>query len=282
MSVLELFPSPARKSDGLFAQIVERLAVRILTGQYHAGDLLPSQDELGRDLPASRTAYREAIKYLTSKGLIDAKPKSGTRVAPRVNWNLLDPEVLRWSLNGEPSDKLVCDLFEMRRIVEPNCARLAAERRTEAQLEAMREAINAMGSLRIYSEANYRADLAFHEAIIDGTNNSALACMKGLVRTTILWAVRLNTGVRLPHHFAKPLADHQRVFEAIESRDGERAAAFMTVLVVDAVEEALENIAMLRSLEKKTGAAETKFSERRKAGHVVPIGVKRPKSGKSA
>lgn len=269
MSVLELFPSPARRSDGLFAQIVERLAVRILTGQYQAGDLLPSQDELGRDLPASRTAYREAVKYLTSKGLIEARPKSGTRVAPRVNWNLIDPEVLRWSLNGHPSDKLVCDLFEIRRIIEPNSARLAAERRTAEQLDTIRGAIDGMTSLPVYTEANYRADIAFHEAILESANNAALSCMKGLVRTTILWSVRLNTGLKAPRDFAKPLADHRRVYDAIESRDGERAAAFMTVLVVDAVEEALDNIARLRSGESK-------------AAPVVALGETRGKAGKKA
>ena len=277
MSVLELFPSPARRSDGLFAQIVERLAVRILTRQYQAGDLLPSQDELGRDLPASRTAYREAVKYLTSKGLIEARPKSGTRVAPRANWNLIDPEVLRWSLNGKPSDKLVCDLFEIRRIIEPNAARLAAERRTAEQLDTLRRAIDGMMSLPVYTEANYRADIAFHDAIVDGANNAALACLKGLVRTTILWSVRLNTGLRSPKDFAKPLADHRRVFEAIEQRDGERASAFMTVLVVDAVEEALRNIAHLRASEAKADGG-----ERRVNAHVVPLGVKRSKGGKPA
>ena len=246
MSVLKIIPSTARKTDSLFNQIIERLAVGILSGRYQSGQLLPSQNELGDDLAASRTAYREALKFLTAKGLIDARPRLGTRVAARTSWNFLDPDVLLWSLNTNPSDKLVQDLFEVRRVIEPSAARLAAERRNAEQLAALRRAVNSMQTLPAFTEANYRADITFHELILDASQNSALVCMKGLVRTTVLWSMRLHTAHLARDDFEKPLADHVRVFEAIERRDGEQAAAYMTVLVVDAVESTLDRIAKLR------------------------------------
>ncbi|MEQ1650403.1 MAG: FadR/GntR family transcriptional regulator [Hyphomicrobiaceae bacterium] len=275
MSVFELFPSPVQKTDGLFAQVVERVAVAIVSGLYKSGDIIPTLEDLNAEMSVSRTAYREAIKYLSSKGLIEARPKVGTRVAPRATWNLLDPEILRWSLSGQASGQFVRDLFELRRVIEPSAARLAALRRTPEQLAAIQRALDGMTTLGAYTEGNFRADLAFHEAILDATNNSALSCLKSVVRTTVLWSLRLNTGRKTAADFVKPLADHTRVYEAIAARDGEQAAAFMTVVVVDAVEETLENIATQRDPK----AARTERATLKPAP-VVPLPIGRPKTTK--
>ena len=189
MSVLELFPLPAQKSDGLFAQIVERVAVGIVSGVHQSGDMIPTLEDLNKEMSISRTAYREAIKYLSSKGLIEARPKVGTRVAPRSTWNLLDPEILRWSLSGRASDQFVRDLFELRRVLEPSTARLAAERRTPDQLAKVALALRDMRDIPAYTEGNFKADLAFHEAILAAANNEALTCLRGVIRTTGCWSV---------------------------------------------------------------------------------------------
>ena len=89
---------------------------------------------LADEVTVSRTAYREALKFLTSKGLIEAKPKTGTRVRPRGEWNLLDPDILRWSLQAGPSLDFARDLFELRRTIEPEATRLAALRHSDEDL----------------------------------------------------------------------------------------------------------------------------------------------------
>ena len=116
--------------DRLFGQVAQKLAVTIITGAVRAGELLPNEDDLRSDISVSRTAYREAVKVLTAKGLVEARPKSGTRAAPRDRWNLLDPDVLSWHFEADPNEKFIRDLFELRRFVEPSAARLAAQRRT--------------------------------------------------------------------------------------------------------------------------------------------------------
>ncbi len=82
--------------DRLFGQVAQKLAVAIISGDIGAGALLPNEDDLRADISVSRTAYREAVKILTAKGLVEARPKSGTRAAPRERWNLLDRDVLAW------------------------------------------------------------------------------------------------------------------------------------------------------------------------------------------
>ena len=131
-----------------------------------------------------------------------------------------------------------------------------------------------MLAIPAYTEGNFKADLAFHEAVLLATNNAALTCLKSVVRTTILWSVRLNTGLKTVRDFDKPLADHTRVYDAIAARDGEQAAAFMTVLVVDAVEETLANIAILR--DKKMG----KRDQASTLAPVVPLSTRRARTTK--
>ncbi|MCO5090764.1 GntR family transcriptional regulator [Bosea sp. (in: a-proteobacteria)] len=151
--------------DRLFGQVAQKLAVAIITGRVRAGEVLPNEEALRSEISVSRTAYHEAVKILTAKGLVEARPKSGTRAAPRERWNLLDPDVLSWHFEADPNEKFIRDLFELRRFVEPSAARLAAQRRTAADIARIEAAYRGMVAGRPYAEATIRADLAFHEAI---------------------------------------------------------------------------------------------------------------------
>ena len=130
--------------DRLFGQVAQKLAVAVITGRVRAGEVLPNEDDLRSEISVSRTAYREAVKFLTGKGLVEARPKSGTRVAPRGSWNLLDPDVLAWHFEADPNEKFIRDLFELRLFVEPSAARLAAQRRGEDDLSRIEAAFRCM------------------------------------------------------------------------------------------------------------------------------------------
>src|SRR3546814_8055141 len=106
--------------------------------------MFPGEIEYAEQIGISRSALREAFRTLSAKGLVDSRPKAGTRVSPRRQWSLLDPDLLAWQFEAEPSLKFLHDLFELRMIVEPSAAELAAERRTEDQVQAMRSALDAM------------------------------------------------------------------------------------------------------------------------------------------
>jgi len=108
----------------LHGQIVHTLGRRILNGDIRPGDAVHA----GSALPASRTALREAIRVLAAKGLVEAKPKIGTRVTPREAWNLLDPDVMAWQHDGLPRPMFLAKLTEVRAVIEPRAAAFAARR----------------------------------------------------------------------------------------------------------------------------------------------------------
>jgi GntR family transcriptional regulator, galactonate operon transcriptional repressor len=232
--VLQFIGTGPAQPDRLFSQIVDKLAIGIVSGRYASGDVLPNESTLDVDVPVSRTAYREAIKFLTAKGLIEAKPKSGTRVRPLGDWNLLDPDILRWSLQGGPTVGFARDLFELRRTVEPEATRLAAIRRSDLDLHRIENALIRMETLKPMSTESISADLAFHEAIFEASGNRALACLKSVVSVTILWSQNVKRVVGTDE-FVASLADHRRIYQAIAVGDGDVAAAQTVLLIADAL-----------------------------------------------
>lgn len=224
--------------DSLFKQVTETIAVAILSGDLQAGELVPTEPDPASSIAPSRSVYREAIKYLSAKGLIEARQRSGTRVAPRSAWNLIDPDILRWALQSRIDEDFVKHLYELRLFVEPNGARLAAERASPAQVAAISEALAAMAARAPYSEEVIDADVAFHAAILKAANNPALACLGPMIAATLHWSMRLQRG-KPPSAFQLALADHQRVCRAIAERRPDQAHAFMTTLVLDALSDTL-------------------------------------------
>ncbi len=229
-------------ADRLFGQVAQKLAVSIISGAVKAGELLPNEDALRSEISVSRTAYREAVKVLTAKGLVESRPKRGTRVAPRDSWNLLDPDVLSWHFEADPNEKFIRDLFELRRFVEPSAARLAALRRTPADLARIETAYRGMVDNPPYADITIRSDLAFHVAVFTAAQNSTLQCLASVVVSTIQWSLLLkSTNDR--DYFLASLTDHERVLEAIIQRDGDLAAARMTTLVIDSLNTTLAFLA---------------------------------------
>jgi DNA-binding FadR family transcriptional regulator len=235
----ETLRRPARSgTDSLFAQVTQKLAVAIVSGTLPAGALVPNADDLRAEISASRTAYREAIRFLAGKGLIEARPRSGTRVAPRSAWHLLDPDVLHWSLAAAANESFIQDLFELRGLVEPGCAKIAAMRRNPVQLARIEAAFRGMEEAPPYTEAAMRFDLAFHDAIFEAAGNAAILALKDVVATTLLWSLRIQTA-RTSDYFAVPLSDHRRLCDAIRRQDGDAAERISANLVADALRDTL-------------------------------------------
>lgn len=223
---------PGRRLHGAIAH---RLGTDILSGKYLPGDVLPGEVAFAEELNVSRSAYRESIQVLTAKGLVASRPKAGTRVLPRERWNLLDPEVLGWAFMGEPDVAFVRSLFELRAIVEPAAARLAAQRREKADLKTMKDALAAMRRHTLATETGRAADRDFHNAILHATRNDALMVLSASIGAAVNWTTQFKQRARaLPRN---PIPDHVRVYDAIAAEDGEAAAEAMTVLVELALED---------------------------------------------
>lgn len=228
----KLARGPGRRLHGAIAH---KLGTAILSGQYAPGDTLSGEVAFAEELDVSRSAYREAIQVLTAKGLVESRPKAGTRVLPRNRWNLLDPEVLAWAFAGEPDVQFVRDLFELRAIVEPAAARLAAQRRTKDDIRLLKDALAAMRRHTLATEAGRAADRDFHNAILNATRNDALQALSASIGAAVNWTTQFKQRSRaLPRN---PIPDHVRVFDAIAAGDPVAAAEAMGVLVDLALED---------------------------------------------
>jgi DNA-binding FadR family transcriptional regulator len=216
----------------LHGQIVEVMAQRILSGQIPEGSTINVPD-LQADLGVSLTAVREALKVLTAKGLVDARQKRGTFVRPRSDWNLLDADMIRWHFDDDVRPELLEELHEVRGIVEPAAARLAAVRASDAQVLALDEALAAMSSATD-DLAAAEADLTFHKALLAATGNELLTKMEVIMETGLADRDRLVHRVKPSDD---PVPSHARVVEAVRAHDPEGAELAMRELLAKAAED---------------------------------------------
>jgi DNA-binding FadR family transcriptional regulator len=233
----EIAASPLKRGTGrrLHGAIAHRLGTAILSGEYAPGDILSGEVAFSEALNVSRSAYREAVQVLTAKGLVESRPKAGTRVLPRNRWNLLDPDVLAWAFSGNPDIQFVRSLFELRAVVEPAAAAFAARRRDHADLKAMKDALTAMRRNTLATEAGRAADRDFHDAILRATRNDALIVLSASIGAAVSWTTQFKQRSRaLPRN---PIPDHVRVYDAIAARDPDAASAAMRELVDLALED---------------------------------------------
>jgi len=221
--------SPARALR-IHGSIARLLGISIVSGKFKPGDLLDGEISSSERFAVSRTAYREAVRILAAKGLVDARPKVGTRINPKSKWNLLDPEVLVWTFESEPDPDLLNSLFELRNVVESAAAGFAATRRSAAHLKAMRGALRGMATHTLATEAGRQADLDFHTTLLNATDNpfiiSLTSGVSAAINATTVFKQRKGPLRR------DPMPDHMRVFEAIAAKDPGKAQQAMSELIV--------------------------------------------------
>lgn len=227
--------APRDTGRRLNGAIAHKLGVAILSGHYAPGDILSSEVAFSEALDVSRSAYREAVQALAAKGLVESRPKAGTRVLARSRWNLLDPDVLAWAFAGEPDVQFVRSLFELRAIVEPAAAALAAARRDRGDLKAMKDALTAMRRHTLATEAGRAADRDFHDAVLRATRNDVLMTLSAGISAAVTWTTQFKQrGRDLPRN---PIPDHSRVYDAIAASDADGANRAMRLLVDLALED---------------------------------------------
>jgi DNA-binding FadR family transcriptional regulator len=218
---------------GVHGQTVEIIARRILTGEIAAGATL-NIVALQEELDVSLTALREALKVLAAKGIVDARQKRGTFVRPRADWNLLDGDVIRWRFAEGADPRLLDNLHEVRGIVEPAAARLAAGRATDDDLAALDGALDEMTAATGDPVAAVAADLSFHRALLAATHNELLENMEVVMETGLAARDRLVHGVE---QYDDPVPSHRAVVDAIRARDAVAAETAMRQLLEKAVRD---------------------------------------------
>ncbi|MFK4440029.1 DNA-binding FadR family transcriptional regulator [Caballeronia udeis] len=204
----------------LHGRVAYELGTEILRGDFPPASTLPREAELMERFGVSRTVLREALRTLTSKGLIESRPKIGTRVRPQQAWNLLDADVLEWYSRVAKPLQFAIKLQEMREMIEPYAAALAAANHDDAALARLSQAHQAMLEARNVDEW-VRADLRFHLSVLNACSNELLVPLGTLIERTLEAQLRLNA--RRAEVFNASMAEHTAVFDAIVARNSAAA-----------------------------------------------------------
>ncbi|EIV5807297.1 FadR/GntR family transcriptional regulator [Klebsiella aerogenes] len=200
--------------------IAEKIAQKILTGEYPPESILPGEMELGEQFGVSRTAVREAVKTLAAKGMLLPRPRIGTRVLARSSWNFLDKELLAWWLTEDNFAEVVSHFLVMRSSLEPQACFLAAINGTSAQKAQLNTLMEEMIELKRHfiRERWIEVDMAWHEHIYAMSGNPFLTSFASLfhsVYQTYFTSITQNEVVKLDLH--------QAIVDAIQESDGPRA-----------------------------------------------------------
>ncbi|MGL4634734.1 MAG: FadR/GntR family transcriptional regulator [Beijerinckiaceae bacterium] len=222
-----------KRPRSFHAEVVEQLALDIAGGTYAVGVQLPTEPELCTRFGISRTVVREAVKTLVAKGLVTTGPRVGTRVAPKSEWNLFDPDVIGWRVAAGVDEFFVRDVIELRLSLEPAAAFLAAERATDLDRHAISAAFAGMVKAVEQGSSDYHtADLAFHTGIIKASHNQFFAKMTPIVEAVLKVSFRLSVKSRASAAASLPL--HKDVLDAILKQDKIQSEAALRILIESA------------------------------------------------
>lgn len=207
--------------------LLDSLGSKIVTGGY-ADRPFPTEADLAKQHGVSRSITREAVKMLTAKGLLAARPRQGTIVQPASSWNLFDTDVLRWLLERQFSIDLLRHFNELRVAIEPEAAALAALHGDEADLAAISAGLDRMAAAEAGDDDPLEADIAFHVAILKSSKNPFYSQFRDVVETALRTSIRFTNRIK---GRTASVADHAAVRDAILARKGDRARSAMRKVI---------------------------------------------------
>jgi DNA-binding FadR family transcriptional regulator len=217
--------------------LADQLGSEIIGGAFPPGTLLPAEAELRKRFGVSRTALREAFRALNAKGLIVSRTKIGTRVRHKTEWNMLDPDVLAWHLKTAPNEDFINDLFELREMVEPAAAALAAAGRTDTTLAPIASAYADMVRYKNGGTGELiQADLRFHQAILEATGNYFVGAFGSLIHAALIGSFELGWRGAATIEDDR-LLQHRAVLDAIAAGKPNLARTRMAELLNDSIDD---------------------------------------------
>jgi GntR family galactonate operon transcriptional repressor len=222
---------------GVQGRLIEGLGRAIVGGRHEVGALLPREAELMEEYSVSRTSLREAMKVLAAKGLIEIRQKAGTRVRDDSMWNAFDTDILTWYTKEGKGEAIIRDLVELRQLLEPSAARLAATRGSMADLKRIDRAHRAM-AVNATDPARYaESDVAFHMAIFSASHNVLLLRFGYLVAEFLKLSFDMQQRALFEREdvrdFSEDVERHRLVYDYINRSEPEAAARAMLEVVLD-------------------------------------------------
>jgi GntR family galactonate operon transcriptional repressor len=213
---------------GMHGEIVHRIGFQIVSGQLLPGHVLAAEETIDGER-VSRTAFREMVKVLAAKGLLVSKQNVGTRVRPRSDWNLFDPDILSWQLESGLDLHSFAQMTELRLLIEPAAARLAAERATAEEVAKLTSSFRLMTEAGSDHERYVTADLDFHQTILAACHNDMIEQLGSILRE--LFRLTFAFSARIPDAAVSALDLHEKILVAIQSRSAEDAGSSMIELL---------------------------------------------------
>ncbi|MFE0810037.1 FadR/GntR family transcriptional regulator [Streptomyces sp. NPDC058794] len=221
---------------GLHGRVLDTLGPAITAGEYPAGSVLRT-DELAQRFEVSRSVMREAVRVLESMHLVESRRRVGVTVLPECEWNVYDPQVIRWRLAGSERPRQLRSLTVLRSAVEPVAAGLAARLATPEQCAELTEcALGMVANSRGHRLEEYLFhDVAFHRVILTASGNEMFARLGGVVAEVLAGRTHHDVMFEDPDPAAVTL--HVQVAEAVRARDAERAERLTREITVGALHE---------------------------------------------
>ena len=212
--------------------LLDNLGRAIVTGHYDDA-VFPTEADLARQHGVSRSVTREAVKMLTAKGLLSARPRQGTIIQPVSTWNLFDTDVLRWLLERNFSVALLRQFTQLRVAIEPEAAALAARFGDDDDIRYIGDGLARMQAAERGLEDPLEADIAFHVAILEASKNPFYAQFRDVVGTALRTSIRFTNRIK---GRTASIGDHAAVRDAIVARDPDAARSRMRTLILDVLD----------------------------------------------
>lgn len=208
-------------------QVARVLGTEILAGRYPPGGNVPGEAELLARFGVSRTVLREVFKTLSAKGLISSKTRVGTRVSDPASWNLFDATVLSWRVSLGFDEAFRDELLEIRRLIEPRAAELAAMRGRSEDISELRRLVGRMAAAGHTARSFAEADLDFHLGVGSASGNTLMRSMAGVIEAALVASFTLSSPTENSDLQAEGVRNHERIVDAIEKGDARAASAAM-------------------------------------------------------
>ncbi|OON82312.1 FadR/GntR family transcriptional regulator [Streptomyces tsukubensis] len=221
---------------GLHARVLDSLGPAITGGEYPEGSVLRT-DELSQRFEVSRSVTREVVRVLESMHLVESRRRVGVTVLPAREWNVYDPQVIRWRLAGADRPRQLRSLTVLRSAVEPTAAALAATHASAEECAALTEsALGMVATSRGHQlEAYLVHDIAFHHVVLRASGNEMFARLGDVVAEILAGRTHHEVMFEDPDPAAVTL--HVRLAEAVRARDAARAEALTREITVGALHE---------------------------------------------
>lgn len=227
-------PKPIKRMK-LNEQVARTLSLQIISRELEPLSLLPNEDELCKTFDVSRTVIREAIRFMDANGLVEARPRIGTRICEPSKWNMTNSLLMQWRIESDPQISLIEDLVELRSAIEPMAAGLAAQRATAEQVEVMFQTLGKMKSAQTMDE-QIEADIAFHLSILEACGNELMiSSLRPVIVSTLGPTFKLY--MKNMEDAKQSIPMHSAVISAIKARDSEAAIEAMRKAIIYAAED---------------------------------------------